>query len=78
MQTRTRPPRGEPPPDFQHFRASELFCPRCRAAMPVREFLLLVLPDGDLYEYRCTACGESLGKRQVQTDQPVRLILSSR
>ena len=33
--------------------------------MPVRERLLLVLPDKDLYEYLCTGCGESLGEREV-------------
>ena len=32
---------------------------------PVRERLLLVLPDGELYEYLCTACGESVGKRKL-------------
>jgi len=33
--------------------------------MPVRERLLLVLPDKDLYEYVCTGCAESLGQREV-------------
>ena len=33
--------------------------------MPVRERLLLVLPDKDLYEYLCTGCGGSLGERAV-------------
>ena len=33
--------------------------------MPVRERLLLILPDKDLYEYLCTGCGESLGEREV-------------
>ncbi len=33
--------------------------------MPVRERLLLVLPDKDLYEYLCTGCAESLGQREV-------------
>jgi hypothetical protein len=31
----------------------------------VRERLLLVLPDGELYEYLCTACGDSVGKRTL-------------
>jgi len=31
----------------------------------VRERLLLVLPDGELYEYLCTCCGESVGKRKL-------------
>ena len=33
--------------------------------MPVRERLLLVLPDKDLYEYLCTGCAGSLGEREV-------------
>lgn len=45
--------------------ASELYCPRCRAAQPVRERLLLVLPDGELHEYCCRRCGTSLGQRRV-------------
>ncbi len=33
--------------------------------MPVRERLLLILPEKDLYEYLCTGCGGSLGERAV-------------
>ena len=29
----------------------------CKAAMPVRERLLLVLPDREIFDYLCTACG---------------------
>ena len=32
---------------FEAFRATELYCPTCRRAMPVRERLLLVLPEGE-------------------------------
>lgn len=32
---------------------------------PVRERLLLVLPRAEIYEYRCTVCGESVGSREV-------------
>jgi hypothetical protein len=64
MQPR-RPARAQPVGDFEGFQASEIFCPRCRAAQPVRERLLLVLPDGDLYEYLCTRCGGSVGSRKV-------------
>jgi hypothetical protein len=49
---------------FEEFQASALFCERCKQAQPVRERLLLVLPDGDLYEYLCAACNASLGKRR--------------
>jgi hypothetical protein len=75
-----RPANRHPSPpgaesDFEEFQATELFCPRCRAARPVREFLLLVLPDGDLHEYRCAACGTSVGQRKVQT-APRPLLIS--
>ena len=52
------PPRRPAPPDaFQSLEASLLHCPRCRQAMPVRKRLLIVLPDGDKYEYVCKQCG---------------------
>jgi len=33
--------------------------------MPVREKLLLVLPDKEIYDYLCTGCASSLGGREV-------------
>jgi DNA-directed RNA polymerase subunit RPC12/RpoP len=48
---------------FEKLQATELFCPKCQRAMPVRERLLLVLPEGDKYEYLCARCGTSLGER---------------
>lgn len=33
--------------------------------MPVRERLLLVLPDKEIYDYLCTGCASSLGQREV-------------
>ena len=56
---------ASPPDSFEQFQASVLLCPRCRVARPVRERLLLVLPDGELHEYLCTACGSSVGSRKV-------------
>lgn len=50
---------------FKNLSASELFCPRCRVARPVRERLLLVLPGKEIYDFRCMACGESCGTREV-------------
>lgn len=55
---------------FENFRASELYCSRCRTAQPVRERLLLVLPHGDLLDYRCQVCGESCGSREVRHPPP--------
>jgi hypothetical protein len=46
---------------FQDLEASELFCPRCRTSQPVRRALLLVLPTGNKYEYRCAVCGTPVG-----------------
>jgi hypothetical protein len=60
---------------FEQFQASALFCARCQAARPVHERLLLVLPDGELYEYLCAACGASVGKRKA-TAPPPRLVVS--
>jgi len=56
---------------FEELQASVLFCGRCRAPRPVRERLLLVLPDGELHEYLCTSCGESVGKRTLTGQQPL-------
>jgi len=50
---------------FGTFTASELYCPKCGSARPVRERLLLVLPSGELHEFLCSGCGASLGKRTV-------------
>jgi hypothetical protein len=50
---------------FGAFTASELYCPKCGRAQPVRERLLLVLPSGELHEYLCAHCATSLGERKV-------------
>jgi hypothetical protein len=56
---------------FEALQASVLMCPRCRVARPVRERLLLLLPDGELHEYLCSACGASAGTRKVTAPPPV-------
>ena len=58
------------PKQFEKLAATELYCPRCRVAQPVRERLLLVLPHAELHEYRCSVCGDSLATREV-TAPPV-------
>lgn len=50
---------------FGDLQASELYCPKCGRAQPVHERLLLVLPNGELHEYRCRRCLTSLGQRTV-------------
>lgn len=62
---------------YRDFIARALYCPNCKASMPVRERCLLILPDGYLYEYICTNCGESLGdKRVVLKEEDRRLFLT--
>lgn len=67
------PRRARPAPQeqFKEFQASVLFCGRCQVAQRVRERLLLVLPDGELHEYLCVACGEQVGKRKISGGQPL-------
>ena len=50
---------------FENFTASTLYCEKCRATMPVREKLLLVLPDREIFDYLCTECGSSVGQREI-------------
>lgn len=33
--------------------------------MPVRERLLLVLPDREIFDYLCSGCGSSVGRREI-------------
>jgi hypothetical protein len=58
-----RPPAG--PSQFKTLRASSLYCQKCKQAMPVRERLLLILPDKEVYDYLCTGCASSVGQREV-------------
>ena len=60
---------------FEEFRASALYCPRCKRAMPVRSRLLLVLPDGELHEYLCQACMSSLGTRTIRDSRQGQIII---
>jgi hypothetical protein len=50
-------------PHYDTFEATELFCPRCKQAQPVRKHLLLVLPTGNKYDYRCAVCATSVGEK---------------
>jgi DNA-directed RNA polymerase subunit RPC12/RpoP len=60
---------------FEELEVSELFCPHCRAARPVRRHLLLVLPTGHKYEYRCAACGTAVGGKDDNDSREYRDIL---
>jgi hypothetical protein len=54
---------------FENFTASSLYCEKCRATTPVRERLLLVLPDKEIFDYLCTECGSSVGQREVTASE---------
>jgi hypothetical protein len=54
---------------FDEFEATELYCTKCRQAVPVRKFLLLILPEGDKYEYRCAYCGNTVGDKIDRSGQ---------
>jgi hypothetical protein len=66
---------------FDQMEASLLLCPTCRRAMPVRKRLLLVLPEGEKFDYVCTQCGSIAGDKierpapppAEQRMRPVRL-----
>ncbi len=60
---------SEREPDFDQLEAMELYCPRCGRAVPVRKSLLLILPEGDKYEYRCQYCGATVGDKMDHTGQ---------
>ena len=63
---------------FNELEASELFCPRCRGARPVLKVLLLTLPTGNKYDYRCAACGTSVGSKDDNDPTEFRSILLGR
>ena len=62
-------------PSFKQFEATSLYCPRCKAAVPVRKKLLLVLPEGDEYEYLCAYCSYSVGMKTEKDVPPIELII---
>jgi hypothetical protein len=48
---------------FDQMEASLLLCPTCRRATPVRKRLLLILPEGEKFDYVCTQCGSVAGDK---------------
>jgi len=72
---RLRPTRGASgQKNFDEFDATELYCPTCGRSMPVRKRLLLVLPEGDKFEYLCGACSTSVGTKIVKENKPPHLV----
>ena len=62
------------PDVYKEFDATELYCPRCKQSAPVRKRLLLVLPEGDKYEYLCARCSETVGTKIDKQDKTLTLI----
>lgn len=62
------------PEMFKEFDATELYCPRCKQAVPVRKRLLLILPEGDKYEYICSFCAESVGMKIDRHEKPISIL----
>ncbi len=60
---------------FREFDATELYCPTCKRPVPVRKRLLLVLPEGDKYEYLCGFCSESVGSKIDRHLKPPTVII---
>ncbi len=62
-------------PSFEQFEATSLYCPRCKAAVPVRKRLLLVLPEGEEYEYLCANCSSSVGTKIDKGAPQIQVII---
>lgn len=61
--------------NYSDFDATELYCPKCKRAVPVRKNLLLVLPVGDKYDYTCVHCGTSVGDKTVSQKDNLKLFV---
>jgi hypothetical protein len=59
---------------YRDLEATELYCPRCRRAVPVRKRLLLVLTEGEKYDYFCVFCGTSVGDKIVSCSKNRKII----
>jgi DNA-directed RNA polymerase subunit RPC12/RpoP len=70
----TRAPRQAKKKQFEQFQATELYCPKCGRSMPVRQRLLLVLPEGDKYEYLCVRCGTAVGEK-IDKGEPQQILI---
>ncbi|MDI6758269.1 MAG: hypothetical protein QMD94_01120 [Candidatus Omnitrophota bacterium] len=74
---------------FDDFNATYLYCNKpegsgfvsfneshnCNGSMPVREKLLLILPDGYLFEYLCVNCGETVGDKKTKLNPEDKVFL---
>lgn len=63
--------RGQRQSAFERMEASLLACPKCGRAVAVRKRLLLILPEGDKYEYVCPHCGSTCGTTVESGNRPI-------
>jgi len=62
---------------YSDLEASLLLCPRCGKAMPVRKRLLLILPEGEKYEYLCVQCSATCGTKVEPPRAPASPFISA-
>lgn len=60
---------------YRDFDATELFCPRCKRSVRVRKKLLLILAEGEKYDYTCMVCGTSVGDKLVRHNSDAGLLI---
>jgi len=60
---------------YKDLEATELYCPRCRRAVPVRKRLLLILTEGEKYDYTCAFCGTSVGDKMVKSRENQKIVV---
>lgn len=60
---------------YEDLQATFLYCNRCGGSKPVRERLLLVLPDGYLFDYLCLNCGEVVGDKKTKLNKEDKSLL---
>jgi hypothetical protein len=60
---------------YDDLKATYLYCNNCGGSMPVKERLLLVLPDGYLFEYYCSRCMSVVGDKKTRLKESDRLLL---
>jgi hypothetical protein len=60
---------------YEQFEATSLYCSQCKEAVPVRKKLLLILPEGDEYEYLCAQCGSSVGIKLEKGKEEVGVLI---
>jgi len=59
---------------YKDFDATELYCPLCKRAVRVRKRLLLIVPQGEKYDYTCESCGTSVGDKLVTMGDNARIV----